>query len=228
MIAPGATFSYEVTIPIGGRTVAARARTLEAAPRSRVATALTDRLVGYQPEVWILEDRVLLVATGRDHASYRAAALTLNGDVAFLIRAHDVVHLLRTPTGRFGFALIRDGAIVVAAGALSRMPALSDVGVTCSVANPDVALIADGIRPEDAVDCPLQIAVADLSHTFVSPGKIHMGPYLIECLALGQRGDGFGGRDVDGQIAISYAADLEAVVAAGPEPLLTDLQLVSW
>ena len=206
--------SYEILVPARGR--AARAR--DASQPSLTVTR--DRLTGYEPEIWFFDRSIILVATGREHASYRVAALSLKPDTIYLMRPGDTVHLCRTRRG-LAFGLLRHRTVVVASGELSSMSGLSAADVSCTTTRRARAV------DHNTADFPATVRIRQLSHTFSSPGRAYLDEYVVECSQL-SRDPIFSGAGQCEHISIARTNDLDAVTVAGPEPILSDIEFIEW
>jgi len=102
-----------------------------------------DRLVGLAPEFRITEDglapqsafrgspggnsavscsRLILTASGTTNATVASASFLVAEGLTRRLQARDVIHLVRTARGGLGIAVLREGQLVVAAGAVVSMP----------------------------------------------------------------------------------------------------------
>ena len=131
MIPPCGTFQYLAEIPdtwtrhAAGFLPALYARTHGGkAPLFRRDSLDDNRLVGYDPEVWIQSDRIVLVACKRRFAQFRAASLGVHPDLLGLMKAGDVLHMARTHCGGIALAIVRQKELVIAVGALTQLESL--------------------------------------------------------------------------------------------------------
>lgn len=128
MIPPCGTFRYKLVLHGSGppwRLVASLEQAVEI-----TGDELKDaRLVGHFPAVDIAGDRITLVARQQELALLAAAFLPIDSDVPPRLRTGDVIHMARSGSGGIGVSIIRDGQLVLAAGAISNVPLGSEIQV---------------------------------------------------------------------------------------------------
>jgi len=88
-----------------------------------------NRLVGLQPTLRILGGRLVLEAGARHRAEVRSASLELNESLIESLHCGDVLTLVRTRTADIGVSLLRDGRLIVAAGAVTAVTLGDNVAV---------------------------------------------------------------------------------------------------
>jgi hypothetical protein len=219
MMPPSGTFEYAFDVPKSDRFTPAKAHTVGTkAPLFRRDHLRFGRLVGYQPEAWIQEDVIMLLARTRRFASCRAASVGVHRDVIALIKEGDSVHLSRTACGGLAFALVRRGALVLAVGALTDLAVMPKLGVQCQIAGD-----SDSAPPSGTV-LPVQVVVSGKTHRLRDGERLRVENFQVEC----HHGFAIGLPGLDASISVVNAADFNALVANEAAPLLTGFTLVRW
>ena len=152
VMSPAGTFDYQVTVPEGHPEAAfpwpLRLRAPVGGDRH---SASGRRLVGHSPALHItsagfpteraivgrtglqvpktLRSRFSLNATERTLATVACASFHVDEGVTARLRAGDVINMSRTGCGGLGISVLRDGRLVVAAGAVTRVPLGDDLSV---------------------------------------------------------------------------------------------------
>ncbi|MEM7167237.1 MAG: hypothetical protein AAF581_17375 [Planctomycetota bacterium] len=116
-IPPCGTFDYTFVVPEAGTAEPWQALPGKR-PKPRGDSLIDDRLVGWQPRIAVAASSFQLTATDCD------ATLELGVDPRLLaaIQPGDRLHLTGTACGGTGLSLLRDGRLVVAAGAIRSVP----------------------------------------------------------------------------------------------------------
>lgn len=70
----------------------------------------------------VLRTQLKLIASKRDRAHVSAASFHLDEALISVLQPRDVLNMTRTPCGGLGVSVIRDGLLVVAAGAVTAVP----------------------------------------------------------------------------------------------------------
>lgn len=126
------TFHYVAAVPDGFEVSRAPipARDESGPTGSRYPDPLLgSRLVGFAPSIEIRGHRIVITASSRERAEVSAASFAMDPELIELLHGGDVLRVVREKTGDVGVAVLRDGRLVVAVGALSALPLGGDVSV---------------------------------------------------------------------------------------------------
>jgi len=97
-----------------------------------------DRLVGLNPKIRFWHDRLVLIASGDHKSSMRNVSLPIGDAVTLAARPNDRLYLTRTGAGGVGLSVLRQGALVLALGAVASVPLGSGLQVTCCPEGTDI------------------------------------------------------------------------------------------
>jgi hypothetical protein len=85
------------------------------------------RLVGPNPKIRFWNERLVLVASGKTNSSVRNASFAIGNAVQLAAHPGDRLYLVRTGAGGMGLSLLREERLVLAIGAIARVPLGKDV-----------------------------------------------------------------------------------------------------
>jgi hypothetical protein len=177
------------------------------------------RLVGLKPRIRFWNDRLVVIASQRDKSSARNVSFPIGDAVRQIAQPGDQLYLVRTGRGGIGLSLIRQEKLILATGAIGRVPLGKDIQVVYS---------DDDIDPEDfGIKSPLELRVkgerlilrerdvleAEGYHIYVERCWEDDIPGTDECVSLCLTVDS----------AIKTAAMRSAILLANG-----DLKIVSW
>lgn len=206
MMLPAGTFTYTAEIHrVRGlnrcRTVGARKPILGG---ESLATML---LVGYEPELVILNDRLLFLASERRFASARAAALGVHQKLIALLERGDVLLAARGFDGELALALVRGQRLLIGIGHLGLLTPPLQLGLAPR-GDGDVVPRLD--TPPELLALRVTLGQAE--------GVVEQG----QCIRLG----GYDVRLWRGGVAVANPAFPSDFVAAALGSL--SLELVDW
>ena len=121
------TFDYTFVVPAGPRTGARQMQ--DALPQPLQGDL--ERFLGHAPllqavechrEKWQLLSRVTLSAADKKHAIGFSFSFTVDRELIAMLRARDTLYISRAHCARLGLSVLRDGALVGAAGAVMHVP----------------------------------------------------------------------------------------------------------
>jgi hypothetical protein len=119
------TFNYLVEVPAD---VMGPWQAKEVRPSKLTGDPLCDsRLVGLSPEVLIAKGRITLKASGRERAALAAAAFEVDPRLVASVRGGDLFYMVRTAACGLGLSVLRASRLVVAVGAVTKVPLCSFV-----------------------------------------------------------------------------------------------------
>jgi hypothetical protein len=162
------TFHYVAAVPDGSdlRRAPIFARD-ESCPPGRLHPDpfLGSRLVGFAPSVEVRGHRLVITATSRDRADVSAASFALDPELIDTVRGRDVIRVVREKTGDVGVAVLREGSVVFAVGAIAALPLGADV--------------AAGGGPGDATEY-VDVRVGAHSARLSAGERLALGRYEVE------------------------------------------------
>ena len=136
------TFECVAVVPDRSSTVFSCPAQLDRTPEHGGSCAATVRLLGPAPQLHVSDAgatlnpgplnpatqrrRLMLRASGRQHASAAETFFFLDRGVVAALRAGDHLHMARTSCGRIGVSAIRSGQLIFAVGAVTAVPLGSD------------------------------------------------------------------------------------------------------
>jgi len=126
------TFHYVAAVPDGFEVSRApiRARDESGPANSRHPDPLLgSRLVGFEPSIEIRGHRIVITASSRERAEVSAASFAMDPELIEVLRGGHVIRVVREKTGDVGVAVLRDGRLMVAIGAVTALPLGGDVSV---------------------------------------------------------------------------------------------------
>jgi hypothetical protein len=94
-----------------------------------------DCFVGHNPTIRFWNDRLVLVASGKDRATCRNASFPIGDTVHRTALAGDRLYVIRTGAGGLGMTLLRGQKLILATGAIVSLPLGTDIQVACAPAN---------------------------------------------------------------------------------------------
>jgi hypothetical protein len=97
-----------------------------------------DCLVGHTPTIRFWNDRLILVASGKDRASCRNASFPIGDAVRHTARAGDRLYVVRTGAGGIGMTVLRGEKLILATGAIVGLPLGTDIQMDRAPADLDV------------------------------------------------------------------------------------------
>lgn len=113
-----------------------------------------DCLVGHTPTIRFWNDRLVLVASGKDRASCRNASFFIGDAVRQTVHVGDRLYVIRTGAGGIGMTVLRAEKLILATGAIAGLPLGTDMQMDRAPADLDV-------RKDFAADTWLEFRVAD-------------------------------------------------------------------
>jgi len=139
MIAPCGTFNYVAVVPEDWQVNQSPWQLAVSGQLVPCGDPICDdRLVGYSPTLQItdagmtpepsasrpavLRSQLTLRASGKDHATVRAASIYVDRDLISAAIGGDELHISRTGCGGVGISLLRSGCLIFAVGAVSAVP----------------------------------------------------------------------------------------------------------
>lgn len=178
------TFDYVFHVPAGPQS---GSRKLKGGLRDPLGRR--DRLLGHAPtleaieykrEEWQLYSRVTLTASRWRLSGSRSMSFSVDRALIRTLRAGDVLNISRTGCGGLGLSILRDGDLVAAAGAITKVP----LGAGLTARNPgDLVEQAEMVfRARDPQyrmgEYPIELSVEGETR-IVHRGRPRLGPYDI-------------------------------------------------
>jgi hypothetical protein len=142
---PSGTFEYLTTVPEGG--VNAFPWTMRSREHFKSAgdPVLENRLVGWNPLLYIRDtgtppdpklshpavyrSEIQLVATDKKYATSETASYFIDRSLVGVLKPGDILHIARTGCGGVGLSAVRQGKLIFAAGQVTAVPLGSGVSV---------------------------------------------------------------------------------------------------
>lgn len=199
-ISPLGTFDYTGVVPAAWPADATlHLRDVSANPYRH------PRLVGLSPQLEVVDvgatalrarpegdtgaDRVPLVSLAMRSADPReasVAAFSFAIDHRFADRSRpgDAWHLVRTDCGGLGLSVVREGRLVAAIGAVSKVPLGLDLQARVVAPDSDETIDWTSV----AADLPFEAAGADGPWTRLTPGRWEVGDYSVDVARVFRRG----------------------------------------
>lgn len=139
---------------------------------------IDDRLVGLRPGLALVNDRLVLTASSRDRATVASASIPVGPSFREVLRPGDMLHICRTGTADIGMSVLRNEELVVAIGAVSRVPTGDRISV-----DGGPGLTFDASRSEgknfSKDDLRAEVNVAGETSTLRPGERVSMGGYCI-------------------------------------------------
>jgi hypothetical protein len=177
-----------------------------------------DRLVGLNPRIRFWNDRLVIIASGRDKASVRNVSFPIGDAVRLVARPGDQLFLVRTGCGGIGLSLLRDEKLILATGAITSVPLGPDMKV---IAGPDDY---DPLSPSDTwLEFSVEGERVKLRERDVAEQGSYF-TYVERCWKMGIPG-------TNSCVSVCLRDDLALRVAAIRSAILLangNLKLVSW
>jgi hypothetical protein len=194
MMSPHGTFDYEVEVPRDGHAAlpwSARTRNLSGdGPRGTC-------LVGHSPTLSIADAgpdpnpseasladvprcKLTLAAPQNVDARVSRASFMVSRDLVAHLRPGDSLHMVRNTGAGLAVSILRDGQLVVAAGAVTAVPLPADVEVSTPWKRVEAAeAIFREIDPAFALrDLPVEVRVREKRRVLFR-GRLEIGPYNL-------------------------------------------------
>lgn len=99
-------------------------------PGSLMDSTDPNRLVGPSPMIRFWNDRLVLVASDKANSSVRNTSFFIGDAVSVAASPGDRLYVVRSGCGGIGLSLLRDKQLVLAIGAVTRVPLGNDIQVT--------------------------------------------------------------------------------------------------
>ena len=198
------TFDYVFKIsatPIG-QVKGSLGEPIEGVKNRLVGHAPTLEVAEYQREPWQLYGRVTLSATDT-HAVASKFSFSVDRPLVRAFRPGDVLHVSRTSCGGLGLSILRDGYLVAAAGAITKVPLGADVSARAphDLTEQAEAVFRTRDRRYQLHDQPIELTIQGETR-ILHLGRPQMGPYEVfmrhgflrgipgtdECISIERRG----------------------------------------
>lgn len=179
------------------------------------------RLVGLNPRIRFWNDRLVIIASGQSQSSARNVSFPIGDAVKLAARPGDRLYLVRTGCGGIGLSLLRLEKLILATGAITRVPLGRDI----QVVEDDADFDFDLTNPR--VDVPLGLIVQGEACTLHERDVLEHGGYHIYVERSWK--DGIPGTDEC--VSLCLADNSAMKIAAMRSAILLgngDMKLVGW
>jgi hypothetical protein len=175
-------------------------------------------LVGLKPRIRFWNDRLVVIASQKDNSSARNVSFPIGDAVKQIAQPGDQLYLVRTGSGGIGLSLVRQENLILATGAVSRVPLGADIQT----------IPATDIDPLNfAIYRPLELSVKGERLTLRPREILETGGYHIyveRCWEYGIPG-------TDECVSLCFTDDVAIKAAAMRSAILLangELKMVSW